>query len=188
VAKGRYAALGVAPDRLALSGNIKLAGLRVPEPGERPARVVFGNVHRVELAALGPGWRSLARAPPGPRNPAGAARFGPYCRPELLTAFGDDVRAVEGIDGVDLAGAPVWVDRMGVLAGLYGTARVGVVCGTFGPIGGHDLSEPLQQGAATFYGPHTERQRAGRSARRDRRWGKADRCRGTAGGDPSACG
>jgi 3-deoxy-D-manno-octulosonic-acid transferase len=160
VAKGRYAALGVAPDRLALSGNIKLAGLRVPEPGERPARVVFGNVHRVELQALGPAVKALRTLRSNlqivlvPRYP------GRIPQAELLAAFGDDLRVTENIDGADFAGAPVWVDRMGVLAGLYATARVGVVCGTFGPIGGHDLSEPLQQGAASLYGPHTERQRA----------------------------
>jgi 3-deoxy-D-manno-octulosonic-acid transferase len=160
VAKERYAGLGVAPARLALSGNIKLAGLVVPEAGERPARVVFGNVHRVELAALGPVVKALRSARPDieivlvPRYP------GRIPRADLLAAFGDDLRIVESIDGVDFAGAPVWVDRMGVLSGLYATTRVGVVCGTFGPIGGHDLSEPLQHGAASLYGPHTERQRA----------------------------
>lgn len=160
LARGRYAGLGVGGERLALSGNIKLAGLVVPAPGERPVRVVFGNVHRVELQALGPAVKALRSARPDleialvPRYP------GRIPRAELSAAFGSDLRVVDGLDGAHFAGAPLWVDRMGVLSGLYGTARVGVVCGTFGPIGGHDLSEPLQQGAASLYGPHTERQKA----------------------------
>ena len=52
------------------------------------------------------------------------------------------------------------LDRMGALAGAYAQSEVGIVCGTFAPIGGHDLSEPLQLGAASLYGPHVERQRA----------------------------
>jgi 3-deoxy-D-manno-octulosonic-acid transferase len=46
-----------------------------------------------------------------------------------------------------------------------------VVCGTFAPIGGHDLSEPLQLGAASLYGPHVERQRALHSALQGMRGG-----------------
>jgi 3-deoxy-D-manno-octulosonic-acid transferase len=49
---------------------------------------------------------------------------------------------------------------MGILADAYLRSVVGVVCGTFAPIGGHDLSEPLQQGAAAVYGPHVARQYA----------------------------
>lgn len=159
-ARGRYAALGVPADRLALSGNVKLAGLVVPEEGDRPERVVFGNVHRVELGALGPAVRELRRLRPGleivlvPRYP------GRNPRAELVSAFGEDLRVVSEIDDMRFGQGPVWVDRMGVLAKLYGTARVGVVCGTFGPVGGHDLSEPLQQGAASLYGPDTHRQMA----------------------------
>lgn len=160
MARERYAGLGVAAERLALSGNIKLAGLTVPETGARPPRVVFGNVHRVELEALGPAVTALRAARPDveillvPRYP------GRIPRAELFSAFGDDLRVIDRLDDLGVVGAPTWVDRMGVLAGLYATARVGVVCGTFGPIGGHDLSEPLQQGAASLYGPHTERQKA----------------------------
>ena len=53
-------------------------------------------------------------------------------------------------------GAPI----LGALADAYARSELGIVCGTFAPIGGHDLSEPLQLGAASLYGPHVERQRA----------------------------
>ena len=43
---------------------------------------------------------------------------------------------------------------------VYARSAIGVVCGTFAPIGGHDLAEPLQLGAASVFGPHVERQRA----------------------------
>jgi 3-deoxy-D-manno-octulosonic-acid transferase len=77
---------------------------------------------------------------------------------ELRRRFGPGLEVVEDLGATDAS--LVWLDRMGALADAYARSELGVVCGTFAPIGGHDLSEPLQLGAASLYGPHVERQRA----------------------------
>lgn len=158
--RGRYAALGVGAERLSVSGNLKLAASSVAPAGERPERVTFGNVHRAELAVLAPAIGRLRRERPAvqlvlvPRYP------GRIPEAELRGALGDGLTVIADPDLLDGAGPLVWLDRMGVLAATYARSQVGVVCGTFAPIGGHDLSEPLQQGAPSLYGPHVYRQRA----------------------------
>lgn len=160
VTLGRYASLGVPAERLSVCGNLKLAALGAVPTGERPLRLTFGNVHRAELAALGPAVRRLRAERPAlqivlvPRYP------GRIPEADLRASAGDEVRVISEAEALDGAGPLVWLDRMGVLAATYARSQVGVVCGTFAPIGGHDLSEPLQQGAPSLYGPHVHRQLA----------------------------
>jgi 3-deoxy-D-manno-octulosonic-acid transferase len=53
----------------------------------------------------------------------------------------------------------VLIDRMRLLAELYGIATVAIVCGSFVPgIGGHNLLEAAAHGIPVFYGPHMEKQ------------------------------
>ncbi len=52
----------------------------------------------------------------------------------------------------------VLVDTIGVLARLYGLGRVAVMCGTFVPIGGHNLLEAAVHGIPVVYGPHMHKQ------------------------------
>lgn len=164
---GRYQSLGVPTERLSVCGNLKLAAHGAAVLGERPMRVTFGNVHRAELGVLGPAVRRLRAERPElqivlvPRYPGRIPDAG------LRAAVGDDVAVSDEADGLDGAGGLVWLDRMGVLAATYARSMLGVVCGTFAPIGGHDLSEPLQQGAPSLYGPHVHRQRALQMTLRD---------------------
>ncbi|MBK8085823.1 MAG: hypothetical protein IPK28_19475 [Devosia sp.] len=157
----RYLALGVPAERLAISGNLKLAptgAVTAPRVDAAPT-VVFGNIHEAELAALAPAVQTLRRQRPEVRLVLVPRYPGKLSAATLTAAFGTElVRVTDAAEAV--AGPLVWVDRMGALAGLYATATAGVVCGTFAPIGGHDLAEPLHMGAASLYGPHVERQRA----------------------------
>lgn len=155
----RYRQLDIFTDRVEVLGNLKLAGASLfeeAEEGERPW-VTFGNVHQSELATLGPAVREIARTAPVmllPRYPGKIA-------PEVLRRhFGDGLQIVDHLSPARGPGQVVWVDKMGVLANAYRRSTVGVVCGTFARIGGHDLSEPLQQGAMSVYGPHVDRQSA----------------------------
>jgi 3-deoxy-D-manno-octulosonic-acid transferase len=154
----RYRALGVAPERLAVVGNLKLAGIGATAGGAGERHwVTFGNIHRAELEGLAPAIREIARQAPVLLVPRYPGKIAPEALREVL---GKDL-AIAG-ELPDAAGDSriVWVDRMGVLAEAYGRSLVGVVCGTFADIGGHDLSEPLQQGAASVYGPDVTRQHA----------------------------
>ena len=143
-----------------MAGNLKLASRlsgRAPVEEGRAPTVTFGNVHEAEIAALAPAVATLRQQRPDlqlllvPRYP------GKIADEQLRRSFGSDLAIVS--DPELASGSLAWVNRMGVLAGLYARSDLGVVCGTFAPIGGHDLAEPLNLGAASIYGPHIERQR-----------------------------
>ena len=157
----RYAELGVPRDRIEVLGNLKL----VPLQGagtiikDAPPLIAFGNVHRDEIDALAPAIAELrARRPDAklvlvPRYPGRTPG-------EVLSArFGAELAIVDSEAAISGAGGLVWLDEMGTLAKDYGRATIGIVFGTFSPIGGHDLSEPLHLRAASIYGPHIERQK-----------------------------
>ena len=50
------------------------------------------------------------------------------------------------------------LDVMGELANAYSLGMVGVVCGSFVPIGGHNLLEPAVYGIPVLFGPHMQKQ------------------------------
>jgi 3-deoxy-D-manno-octulosonic-acid transferase len=50
------------------------------------------------------------------------------------------------------------LDVMGELAQAYSLATVAVVCGSFVPVGGHNLLEPAVYGVPVLYGPHMHKQ------------------------------
>ena len=50
------------------------------------------------------------------------------------------------------------LDLMGELAHAYGLATVAVVCGSFVPVGGHNLLEPAVYGVPVLYGPYMHKQ------------------------------
>lgn len=155
----RYRELGVPADRLDLGGNLKLAPLgNLPPPDRSRPTLTFGNVHADELEALAPAIAEIHARRPARRIVLVPRYPGRIPVAELHRRFGPELAVVEELTATDAA--LVWLDRMGALADAYARSELGIVCGTFAPIGGHDLSEPLQLGAASFYGPHVERQRA----------------------------
>lgn len=156
---GRYRELGVPADRLELGGNLKLAPLgNLPPPDRTRPTVTFGNIHAEELDALAPAIMELHDRRPARRIVLVPRYPGRIPVAELHRRFGAGLAVVDDLGATDAT--LVWLDRMGALADAYARSELGIVCGTFAPIGGHDLSEPLQLGAAGLYGPHVERQRA----------------------------
>ena len=53
----------------------------------------------------------------------------------------------------------LFLDQMGRLSKVYGLGKVSIVGGSFVPIGGHNLLEPLAHKVPVIYGPHMERQK-----------------------------
>jgi len=51
------------------------------------------------------------------------------------------------------------LDSLGELPGLFTRAAVAFVGGTLVPVGGHNLLEPILEGRAVLFGPHTENAR-----------------------------
>ncbi len=156
----RYAEFGVPRAHIDVLGNLKLVPLHSVGAASKdtPPLVVFGNVHRDEIAALAPATAELRSKRPDTRLVL-VPRYPGKIPGEVLSAsFGGELAIVDNADAIADAGGLVWLDEMGTLSKLYARASIGVVCGTFSPIGGHDLSEPLHLGAASLYGPHIERQ------------------------------
>jgi 3-deoxy-D-manno-octulosonic-acid transferase len=157
----RYAELGVPGERIEVIGNLKLVPLDGARPAgkDAPPLVVFGNVHRDEIERLAPAMAELRARRPDVRLVL-VPRYPGKIPGEVLSAsFGAELAIVDSEAAIAEAGGLVWLDEMGTLSKLYARATIGVVCGTFSPIGGHDLSEPLHLGAASVYGPHVERQK-----------------------------
>ncbi len=163
----RFAALGIAPERIVCTGNLKshAAPPRDPDPllgrireqvrdcGTRHV-LVAGSVHRAEAPVLARAFAGLKKRPGSiffivvPRDPRRAAAFchrlekaGLTCR--LLGEMADD----------HLDADVLVVDRMGVLRDLYALADVAFVGGSIVPLGGHNPLEPAAHGRPLLFGP-----------------------------------
>lgn len=157
----RYTDLGVPRDRVEVLGNLKLVSLKTDAwtTKDNPPLVAFGNVHRDEIDLLAPAVAALRAARPDVRLVLVPRYPGKTPGEVLSVRFGAELRIIDREAAIGEAGGLVWLDEMGRLARVYGRATIGIVCGTFSPIGGHDLAEPLHLGAASIYGPHVERQK-----------------------------
>ncbi|RYE46149.1 MAG: hypothetical protein EOP24_17135 [Hyphomicrobiales bacterium] len=156
-----YAQLGVPRERIEVLGNLKLVPLNSAGPVRKdaPPLIVFGNVHRDEIEVLAPAIAELRIKRPEARLVL-VPRYPGKVPGEVLSAsFGAELAIVDNEAAIAGAGGLVWLDEMGTLSKVYARATIGVVCGTFSPIGGHDLGEPLHLGAASVYGPHIGRQK-----------------------------
>jgi 3-deoxy-D-manno-octulosonic-acid transferase len=155
--RGRWLAIGAAPERIAVVGNLKHDALPDAPVDRRSARSALGLDPERPLLVLGsvrPGEaRTLARAwsrlPVATRDPWQVVAV-----PRHATATADLRREAAGADGWR------WDDRMGVLAGYYAASDVAFVGGTLEPYGGHNPLEAAAAGAAVIVGKHHESQQS----------------------------
>jgi 3-deoxy-D-manno-octulosonic-acid transferase len=162
----RFLALGARPERVQVTGDLKL------EPPVEPAGVppdldavlgavpliVAGSTHegeerdllevlaRVEACGLAV---SLVLAP---RHPE---RFDAV--EALARRAGRSVRRRSRLEPRPLTPGEVLVlDSIGELPGVFARAAVAFVGGSLVPVGGHNLLEPILEGRPVLFGPHTE--------------------------------
>jgi len=80
-------------------------------------------------------------------------------RDQVCAVFANRGLSVSSVSNLSTPNPDVLVlDVMGELAHAYGLGTIGVVCGSFVPIGGHNLLEPAVYGIPVLYGPHMEKQ------------------------------
>lgn len=165
----RFASLGVAPERISVTGDLKL------EPAARSARpapdleralgatplFVAGSTHDEEV---GPALEALAALEA--EGVPGALLLAPRyleradAAAERAQRAGRRVLRRSRLAGETLApGDVLLLDTLGELAALYGCATLAFVGGSLAPRGGHNLLEPLQAGCPVVFGPHTENAR-----------------------------
>jgi len=160
----RIISLGAAPERVLVTGNLKMeapsgdAGAeqlwrRLLHLGSAPV-VVAGSTHRGEESIVLDAFLAVRPAADGLRLVL-APRH-----PERL----DEVEGLARARGLSVVrrsrvnpghGAPVvLLDTMGELASLYAIADVIFVGGSLVPIGGHNVVEPALHAKAVVFGPH----------------------------------
>lgn len=157
----RWLALGAAPARTRIVGNLKSDGL--PEPvADRPAAraalglepgrplLVLGNVRPGEARQLVRAWRAVPadvrarwQVVAVPRHPRALAQI----QAEALAA------GLTAMAGAAASDAWRWDDRLGFLPRWYQAAEVAFVGGSLAPYGGHNPMEPAACGAAVLIGP-----------------------------------
>ena len=164
----RFEALGVAPERLSVTGSVKF-DLAVPDDldaeverlrrawvGERRAWIA-GSTHPGEDEIVLDAHRALTERFPGlllilaPRHPTRAEDVAALARerglrPTLLsTGPGDDGASTSDV---------LVADVMGRLVHLYGLADVAFLGGSLVPVGGHNPIEAAVHGIPMLMGPH----------------------------------
>ncbi len=178
VDRDRFAAMGIAPERIEVTGNCKL-DLKTPtltederrdlraELGigaERPV-LVAGSTHGGEEEIILEAFARLREEIPdlclllAPRHversdevQALVSRRG--LEVSRVTLRGE-ASALSDPDRVQV----VVLDKMGMLARAYGVGEVAIVAGSFGATGGHNLLEAAAHGVPVVYGPNMKNQR-----------------------------
>lgn len=172
--KERFMRLGIPPDHLYVTGNLKLDDtyqvLTADEVlamkkrlglGEGDLLLAIGSTHHPEekqlLSVLKKVWRKCPELKVAlvPRHPerfktvahlfeTAAVPFATYSEEEK---FGAETRLM-------------LFDAMGILRALYQVADIAIVAGSYtDKVGGHNLLEPAWYGKPVLFGPHTEAQR-----------------------------
>lgn len=168
-AAGRYAALGVSPEAIRVTGNVKYDQLppnpaAVEDARSRLARWgwdadpvwIAGSTRRGEEAILAEAHLAAAREIPSLRWIL-APRHTERVREAERVLREAGIRFVRWSEPLASERNPscLLVDELGVLPSLYPCARVAFVGGTLVDIGGHNVLEPAVSGVPVLYGPHT---------------------------------
>lgn len=151
----RFETLGVPRRLLDPCGDSKALAPAVPPPGEWRAMLpegpvlVAGSTHPGEDLPVAAAARSAGLFPVlAPRHLDGLGRTR-----SLLEEAGFVVTAWSELESGSAPGDAVLVDRLGILARLYGCADVAFVGGTLDGTGGHNVLEPLKHGVPAVVGP-----------------------------------
>lgn len=164
--------LGAPSERVRVVGNVKFEQELTPPRPEVVVRV--GELLGLETGR--PLWVAGSTHPGEEEQVLTAFRTARAAVPNLALLLAP--RHVERAEAVlDLVRADGWqserrstakptappcdvvvLDTMGELSGLYSLAQVVFVGGSLAPIGGHDILQPIFQGAPTLFGPYMHNQ------------------------------
>jgi 3-deoxy-D-manno-octulosonic-acid transferase len=162
----RLRALGAPPERVTVTGDLKLDGEPRPRAVARDLDRALARVPLFVAGSIHPGEERAALAALRATEDAGIRAALVLAPRHLLRA-----REVEGIARAEgravrrrtaLGTAPLrpgevlLLDTLGELASLYARADVAFVGGSLAPVGGHNVLEPVFCGRTVLYGPHIQ--------------------------------
>ncbi len=165
----RFQEIGVRPDRIVLTGNMKFdQPVTAPDPESlRQMReklgivsgrkiLIAGSTHEGEEHIVSNVYAVLKRHFPdmgliiAPRNPDRAETV---CR--IFRDQGHGARKMAEVEeNPSLSCEVTVVDRIGVLKDLYGLSDIAFVGGSLVPLGGHNPLEPAALARPVLFGPH----------------------------------
>ena len=168
---GRIRDLGLAPDRVRMSGNVKFDSAEaITDTGvavslrsrfgisETGPLIVAGSTHAPEEALIIEAFKQLKNLKPGARlliAPRHPERFS-----EVATVLNKSglkwARRSEEQKPEDAESEVILLDSVGELRAVYPLATVAFVGGSIAPYGGHNILEPASLGIAVVTGAHTE--------------------------------
>ncbi len=165
----RFLSLGVRPESVTVTGNVKEDGVPLQDPaavrqrwrqrlqvGGEDQVFITASTHAPEEAMLLPVLRRLVDSGRicllAPRHPKRLEQITALCRQQGL-AF-DLLSEMSG--GRSRRQRFILVDTMGDLAELYGIADCAFIGGSLVDYGGHNLMEAARWGCVVFFGPSTE--------------------------------
>jgi 3-deoxy-D-manno-octulosonic-acid transferase len=165
----RFLSLGALPDRVRVTGDLKLEPAEDARPlacdlgrvlGPAPL-IVAGSTHPgEELAVLS----ALAQVEQARRAaalvlaPRRLGRADEVAR--IMRASGRVLRRRTLLGEAPLRpGEVLLLDSVGELASVYARAEAAFVGGTLVPVGGHNVLEPVFAGRPVLFGPHTQNAR-----------------------------
>jgi 3-deoxy-D-manno-octulosonic-acid transferase len=170
----RFKEIGMKPDRVAVTGNLKFDAASAPEAefagtlrnalaaaGQGPVLIAASTMPREEDLVLG-AWQAVrARFPKAllvlaPRHTARFEEVENLLKAKSFTgvrrsSFAPGARALaDALSSADV----LLLDTIGELAGLFGIADVVFMGGSLVPTGGHNFLEPAFWAKPILFGPH----------------------------------
>lgn len=167
----RIRELGMAEDRISISGNLKFDSASVAASDvatneiirrfrfqdARPL-IVAASTHHPEERVVVEAFRTVRQSHPearlliAPRHPE---RFNEVAA--LVLKSGHSLARRSGPpSAADATADVVLLDSIGELRGAYPVADIAFVGGSIAPHGGHSVIEPAAHGVCTITGPHTQ--------------------------------
>jgi 3-deoxy-D-manno-octulosonic-acid transferase len=167
----RIRELGLATDRILVSGNVKFDSAETATDealtaalasrfgfGQTSHLIVAGSTHAPEELVVIEAFKQLKEQQPGARlliAPRHPERFG-----EVATLLDKSdfkwARRSDGQEPEDARRDVILLDTVGELRAVYPLATVAFVGGSIAPFGGHNVLEPASLGIAVVTGAHTE--------------------------------
>lgn len=161
----RFIALGAVPERVGVSGDLKLEPDAAPRPAAPDLTAALGDTRLIVAGSTHPGEERAALEALAEVERAGLAAALVLAPRHLertgevegeARAAGRSVRRRTRLGEAPLRSGEVLVlDTLGELASLYPHADVAFVGGTLAAVGGHNVLEPVLARRPVVYGPHT---------------------------------